>query len=94
MGGYRFSIAWTRIYPAGRGDRPNPEGVKFYNNLINALRELSIEPMVTLYHWDLPQALQDEGGWVNESTVDAYVDYVDTCFNLFGDRVRYFSPIC
>lgn len=87
MNGYRFSIAWTRIYPSGRGDTPNPEGVAFYSRFIEALLQLGIEPLVTLYHWDLPQALQDEGGWVNESIIDDYVNYAETCFKLFGDRV-------
>lgn len=84
---YRFSIAWTRIYPSGSGTTPNQAGVDFYNNFIDALLDIGVEPMVTLYHWDLPQGLQDYGGWLNESTTDAFANYADTCFMLFGDRV-------
>ena len=82
---YRLSIAWTRIYPNGTGTVPNAEGVDFYNRFIDALLEIGVEPLVTLYHWDLPSGL--EGGWLNESTTDAYANYADTCFRLFGDRV-------
>lgn len=85
---YRFSIAWTRIYPSGSGTTPNQAGVDFYNNFIDALLDIGVEPMITLYHWDLPQGLQDHGGWLNESTTDAFANYADTCFMLFGDRVR------
>ena len=86
MKNYRFSIAWTRIYPNGTGEI-NPKGVEFYNKFLDSLELLGIEPLVTLYHWDLPQALQEYGGWINETVIDAYVTYVDTCFKLFGDRV-------
>nr|ATP16791.1 multidomain GH1 [Lyrodus pedicellatus] len=84
---YRLSIAWTRIYPKGYGEL-NQAGVDFYNNFIDALLEIGVEPLVTLYHWDLPQGLQDFGGWLNESTTDAFENYADTCFRLFGDRVK------
>ncbi|WP_040691170.1 glycoside hydrolase family 1 protein, partial [Nocardiopsis lucentensis] len=59
---YRFSVAWPRIQPTGRG-RPNPEGLAFYDRLVDTLLETGTEPVITLYHWDLPQALEDEGGW-------------------------------
>ena len=85
---YRFSLSWPRIFPNGSG-QPNPEGIEFYNNMINMLIAAEIVPMVTLYHWDLPQAIQKQyGGWVNRKTVDLYKDYADLCFKTFGDRVR------
>ncbi|KAG5876433.1 hypothetical protein JTB14_008426 [Gonioctena quinquepunctata] len=86
---YRFSIAWTRILPNGYTNKINQPGVDYYNNLINELIANNIEPLVTLYHWDLPQTLQDVGGWPNEIIVDLYAAYAETCFKLFGDRVKY-----
>jgi beta-glucosidase len=84
---YRFSIAWPRIQPAGRGT-PNPAGVAFYDRLIDALLARGIEPCPTLYHWDLPQALEDEGGWLERATADRFAEYASVCFAAFGDRVR------
>ncbi len=84
---YRFSIAWPRILPAGRGD-VNQAGIDFYSELVDALLEAGIEPWVTLYHWDLPQALQDEGGWPARATAEAFVEYADVVSRALGDRVK------
>eukprot|EP00069_Balaena_mysticetus_P017326 bmy_10550T0 len=85
---YKFSISWSRIFPTGQGQSPNLRGVAYYNMLIDRLLDSHIEPMATLSHWDLPQALQDRGGWQNESVVDAFLDYAAFCFSTFGDRVK------
>ncbi|KAF6361654.1 lactase [Rhinolophus ferrumequinum] len=85
---YKFSISWSRIFPTGHGRNPCPQGINYYNKLIDSLLDSHIEPMVTLFHWDLPQALQDYGGWQNESVVDAFLDYAAFCFSTFGDRVK------
>lgn len=85
---YRFSVAWTRIIPDGDGEI-NPKGLEFYNNLINECLKYGIVPFVTLYHWDLPQTLEEDGGWTNKRTVDAFVKYATTCFKAFGDRVKH-----
>ena len=83
---YRFSIAWSRILPDGIGNI-NPTGTDFYNRVIDFCLELSITPWVTLYHWDLPEALQKKGGWVNRSIISWFEDYVSLCVKSFGDRV-------
>jgi beta-galactosidase len=86
---YRFSIAWPRIFPNGNDDKPNSLGIHFYNQLIDELLKNDIEPWVTLYHWDLPQALEDEyGGWLHPNIVDDFGKYAATCFDAFGDRVK------
>uniref|UniRef100_H2SKB4 Lactase n=1 Tax=Takifugu rubripes TaxID=31033 RepID=H2SKB4_TAKRU len=85
---YQFSISWARIFPAGHGGGHSEKGAVYYDQLINALVESGIQPVATLYHWDLPQALQDHGGWTNASIVEAFRDYADFCFSRFGDRVK------
>lgn len=83
---YRFSIAWPRLFPQGDSIREE-RGFDFYNRLIDALIAAGIEPMVTLYHWDLPQALEDKGGWAKRSIVDAFAGYATACAEAFGDRI-------
>ncbi|KAL4106622.1 hypothetical protein PRIC1_004669 [Phytophthora ramorum] len=89
LNAYRLSIAWPRIIPAGVG-KVNEEGVQFYNNLINELLANDITPLVTLYHWDLPLALQTEyDGWLGGKFIqDAFTQYARVCFQRFGDRVK------
>jgi beta-glucosidase len=84
---YRFSVAWPRVLPAGRG-KINQAGVDFYDHLVDALLEAGIEPTVTLYHWDLPQILQDEGGWAGRRVVEAFVEYAQEISRALGDRVK------
>jgi beta-glucosidase len=85
---YRFSISWPRLLPEGRG-RVNAAGLDFYSRLVDALLEAAIEPFITLYHWDLPQALQDQGGWPARVTAEAFVEYADLVTRRLGDRVRH-----
>ncbi|MFL6005751.1 MAG: GH1 family beta-glucosidase [Gaiellaceae bacterium] len=85
---YRFSIAWPRLFPTGAAPL-EPRGLEHYDRLIDALLERGIEPVVTLFHWDLPQALQDRGGWRSRETVDRFADYARICFDAYGDRVRW-----
>ncbi|MEI6733787.1 MAG: GH1 family beta-glucosidase [Comamonadaceae bacterium] len=86
---YRFSIAWPRIFPEGRGRIPNQRGLDFYSRLLDGMLERGLEPWVTLYHWDLPQALQDQGGWANRDTVAAFVEYTDVVSRHLGDRIKH-----
>ncbi|MFX1344713.1 MAG: GH1 family beta-glucosidase [Promethearchaeota archaeon] len=87
LNAYRFSISWPRIFPSGRGEI-NEKGVAFYDNLINELLKNEIEPVVTLYHWDLPLALHKIGSWENREVVEAYVEYTKFMFDHYGDRVK------
>ncbi|OMP91105.1 glycoside hydrolase family 1 protein [Raoultella terrigena] len=89
---YRFSVAWSRVLPEGRG-RVNEKGIEFYDDLINELLHYNIEPILTLYHFDLPLKLEDEGGWSNRGTIQAFVEYSQLIFSRFGDRVKYFLTI-
>jgi beta-glucosidase len=83
---YRFSIAWPRIVPDGDGE-VNAAGLDWYDRLVDGLLKAGIQPWATLYHWDLPQALQDRGGWDNRETVDAFVRYADAVSKRLGDRM-------
>ncbi|MGM0924028.1 MAG: glycoside hydrolase family 1 protein [Bacillota bacterium] len=93
MKAYRFSVAWTRIFPNGKGEI-NPKGLEFYNNLIDELKANNVEPILTLYHWDLPQALQDEyGGWESRKIIEDFTNYSLELFKQFGDRVKYWVSL-
>ncbi|TRY98490.1 hypothetical protein DNTS_014629 [Danionella cerebrum] len=86
---YSFSLSWSRIFPNGTG-AVNQAGVDHYRNMIRKLKEVNLEPVVTLYHWDLPQALQERfGGWLNSSMVQIFSEYAEFCFRTFGAEVRY-----
>lgn len=85
---YRFSIAWPRIFPNGRGV-PNQKGLDFYSRLVDGMLERGLDPWVTLYHWDLPQDLQDKGGWANRDTVDAFLEYSDVVSKHFAGRIKH-----
>ncbi|MEQ2222515.1 hypothetical protein ILYODFUR_027142, partial [Ilyodon furcidens] len=91
MNHYRFSISWPRILPSGlKSEHINEKGIKYYNDLIDLLLDNTITPVVTLYHWDLPQVLQEKyGGWQNESMVSYFNDFGDLCFERFGNRVKH-----
>jgi beta-glucosidase len=85
---YRFSIAWPRIQPSGTG-APNQKGMDYYQRLVDTLLEAKIRPLATIYHWDLPQALEDGGGWANRDTVDRFVEYSQIVTRALGDRVSH-----
>jgi beta-glucosidase len=90
---YRFSIAGPRVFPEGTG-QPNPKGIAFYDRLVDALLAAGIEPFATLYHWDLPQSLQDRhGGWRSVETAKAFAEYSGYMAGKLGDRVNHFFTI-
>ena len=90
---YRFSVSWARIYPNGSGE-VNQKGIDFYNNLINELIKHNIEPILTIYHWDLPIALQNEyGGWESRKIIEDFNNYCITLYKNFGDRVKYWVSL-
>jgi beta-glucosidase len=86
LSAYRFSLSWPRILPQGRG-QVNSRGLDFYDRLVDALLARGIQPLVTLYHWDLPVALQDQGGWLARQTAEAFADYAEVVARRLGDRV-------
>ncbi len=89
---YRFSIAWTRILPQGTGEI-NPQGIAFYSDLIDTCLQYGIEPFVTIFHFDLPAALAEKGGWSRRESVDEFVNYCRILFENYGDRVKYWLTI-
>jgi beta-glucosidase len=93
LNAFRFSTAWPRIFPDGRG-RPNTAGLDFYDRLVDELVAAGVEPYVTLYHWDLPQALEERGGWPVRETAEAFAEYVDVVSARLGDRVRNWITMC
>lgn len=97
MKAYRFSISWPRILPEGTG-KVNQAGLRFYSDLVDELLAAGIEPYVTLFHWDLPQALYDRGGWLNREITDWFADYVRVVVEALSDRVSYWmtlnEPLC
>jgi beta-glucosidase len=92
LGAYRFSVAWPRVVPTGRGPA-NAAGLDFYNRLVDALLAAGIEPWPTLYHWDLPQDLQDQGGWSERDTAYRFADYAALVADALADRVRHWSTL-
>jgi beta-glucosidase len=89
---YRFSISWSRILPEGTG-RVNQRGVDFYRRLVDALREAGIRPMATLYHWDLPAALDDRGGWLNRDVAEWFAEYAGVAFRALDDAVEFWATL-
>jgi beta-glucosidase len=90
--GYRFSVSWPRVQPDGRGP-VNKRGLDFYDRLVDRLLAAGQQPMVTLYHWDLPQALEDDGGWLNRDTAARFGEYADHVGALLADRVEHWVPV-
>ncbi|KAL8190917.1 UNVERIFIED_CONTAM: hypothetical protein K2H54_065797 [Gekko kuhli] len=90
---YRFSLAWARLLPNGTAPA-NPAALRYYGSLLEGLKARGVEPVVTLYHWDLPQALQDaHGGWESPALVERFRDYAELCFSSFGRHVRYWLTV-
>ena len=91
-GGYRFSVSWPRIQPTGSGPA-NARGLDFYDRLVDRVLAAGVAPMVTLYHWDLPQALEDDGGWLNRATVERFAEYAAIVAERLADRVEHWVPV-
>jgi beta-glucosidase len=89
---YRFSVAWPRVFPQGTG-APNPKGLDFYNRMLDELLAAGIQPFCTLYHWDLPQALEDKGGWQSRDTSEAFAQYAGYVAEHLSDRVKHFMTM-
>ncbi|MDD5564032.1 MAG: GH1 family beta-glucosidase [Thermoanaerobaculaceae bacterium] len=89
---YRFSVSWSRVLPEGTG-RVNPKGLDFYRRLVDGLREAGIAPFVTLFHWDLPAALDDRGGWLNRDIAGWFADYAEVMFRALDDRVAWWATL-
>ena len=92
LSAYRFSLSWGRFMPGGRG-RPNPAGRDFYSRLVDALLEAGIQPVVTLYHWDLPAELDDAGGWLARDSMHWFADYAEAAFRAYADRVPMWATL-
>ena len=90
LNSYRFSIAWPRLQPNGRGEF-NQHGLDFYDRIVDACLQNGIKPFITLYHWDLPQALEDEGGWGNREVCELFAAYAAKCVERYGDRVKHWT---
>ena len=89
---YRFSISWSRILPDGTG-AVNPQGIAFYNNLIDECLKYGIEPIVTMFHFDMPAALDERGSWSKRESIDWFAEFATVLFENFGDRVKYWLTI-
>ena len=89
---YRFSVSWPRVQPGGRG-RPNQAGLAFYDRLVDELLAKGVDPWLTLYHWDLPQELEDAGGWPERDTAYRFADYAGIVFDQLSDRVRTWTTL-
>nr|XP_022915096.1 myrosinase 1-like [Onthophagus taurus] len=85
---YKFSISWSRIFPTGYTNSINADGIRYYNDLIDELIVNGIKPVATMFHWDLPQALQEKGGWMNEQLIDVFETYANLLFSIYGNKVR------
>ena len=92
LNAYRFSISWSRVFPEGTG-RVNRKGLGFYERLVDGLLARGIQPTATLYHWDLPEALDNRGGWLNRDIADWFADYASVCYKALGDRVPMWSTL-
>ena len=92
LGAYRLSLSWPRLLPHG-GNRLNPAGIGFYDRLVDELLEAGITPWVTLYHWDLPQELEDDGGWPARATAARFAEYAGIAASALGDRVKHWITL-